>query len=215
LYSRTKLLAATGVAALAVAVVLFMSAGGEQTPPPTLTNMHSGNLAAYWQEVAQFAEIDPENGRLHDWRVTYDENGEVLRQRLTFVTGGETDKTTWYTLNQSRNHQTSFDNRIPKGPSPKDTISGVAFFRELDAVGLRRLEEHSGVKHPAYLALNTVYGSIKYGENTYVLDGGKIAPPGLDGITMVGGQGRLLISHVDYSGSLNTYVIPKAVAHGR
>ncbi len=200
-------------AVLLVLVAMGGCAATSQNKPPALTNMYTTKLSAYWQEMTRFAAIDPDDGRIQEWSVNYDEDGTVVEHRIIFVAERKTHSPIWYTLIQSRNGETSFDEHILDGPPPKETVSAVHLFAELDEVGMEQLEAHSGATHPVFMRLHITYGSITYGPNTYVIEDGRIASPGPAGITLTGGQGALLLSGENYRGPLNTYVIPTAVHH--
>jgi hypothetical protein len=209
---RAKVLAAIGgLTILAIGLVIVLN---RPRTAPALTNIYAASLSAYWTEVATSVKVDPHEGRLHDWTVEYDADGTIRYQRLTFISGWQAERATWYTVSQVKGRKATLDVRRLAGRSPKDVISAVDLFRELDGVGLRRLEEHSGARPPGRITVSTIFGSIQYGANTYVIDGGQISSPPPDGITLVGGQGTLTLTTLGYSGGLKPYVFPGAVTSG-
>lgn len=183
-------------------------AGSGQTPE--LQNVYAKSLSAYWADLAAWAGIRPEEGLLHSMKLTYEQDGSVKSIRLGFLTERGRGNQTWYTIYQDRGGKTSASRSTPT-VDVKDVMQASVFFQELDEVGLRELEAYSGVQHPLELNLRSYYGSFTLKERGHVIQDGKVVPVQKEPVTLKGGQGHLYIMPEQHSGSIEPYVVPKAV----
>ena len=192
---------------MAACLVLLGGCGSRASKPPALTNLYATNLAAYWQEVAMAAGVEPEEPHLRELRVVYDDTGQISQFRLSFVTRGS-DGWRWCVLNKDDGDLLHWQvETLESGPSNKG-MSVADAMAQLQQVGARRLTEHAGFQAPVRINLFGESSQVRYSRpEAFVLDQGEIRPVGADGVVMPGAHGRLMIQE-DTGQTNRWYVIP-------
>jgi hypothetical protein len=154
-----------------------------------------GDLAAYWQTVAESLKIDPEQGQVKEWRLTYDENGGVRELTLgvyVMLSPGVYDV---YTVEERENGKASWRRVQSKTAIRIALVPARQFFDQLSRVGYRRLEADLGSTPPLSSWFTTISGTIRYGPpgNARALIDGQIVVADKDGFTLNGAQGSLYL----------------------
>lgn len=160
------------------------------------------DLAAYWQNVSRYLGIDPNAGRLREWRLSY-KAGKVTELRLVFYVERSPKRHDWIVLTQDKYGVAKLNHTMVNDVLPSGLIPAGDFFVKLNAVGYRALERNERISDTATSWMSTSTGTVTYGQDVpaFILVDGRIEQTGLKGVTFRGSHGTLQIRDGDTAGA--------------
>lgn len=176
-------------------VLAGCDAGEQSWDAPSLASAYD-DLAGFWEEAAASLGIDPDAGRLEEWKVGYDEEGRVLYQSFkVYVDRGAGGYDLYYYSQDVRSGPDAHWYRLRvRNPKPDRAVPAHEVFSALNQIGFRELEEHQGLEPPVrfwFLAESgaTTVKPSPLVAGTYLAVDGEITPVGSEGAAIQGKYG--------------------------
>ncbi|HYF92476.1 MAG TPA: hypothetical protein VD969_09510 [Symbiobacteriaceae bacterium] len=191
-----------------IGAILF-DRGSSRQEAPRLTNAYA-DLTEFWRQAADSLEIAPEEGRLQQWNIGYDLDGQVLFQtfKLYIDRGPGTYDVYYYSQDNHERHEASWSRQRVEGSAPAELVPAHLAFAAVNRIGLRELERHQNLEPPVrfWFFAQSGSGTYKPIAGGFLVQGSEITPIELEGVTISGDHGTFGIAEgaVTTSGNSNT-----------
>lgn len=164
-----------------------------QAPAPHAPILDSAydDLTAFWQRAARALQIEVREGRLQQWNLGYDANGDVLYLTFKLYMERGPGQHDVYYFSQRSGQKASWSRQTVAGSVPVGLVPADRAFAAMNRIGFRILERHQKLAPPIRFWFSAASGGTSYRPiaGGFVVRDNGFVPIGPDGITIRGEHG--------------------------